>query len=100
MKSRFSAFLQGSSDLDEQLRRRGVDTVLITGTVSNVCCESTARDAMMLNYRTIFVSDANATRTDEEHNATLGNMVMCFADVASTEEVLRQLEMCQSAVPQ
>ena len=50
-KRRFSAFIQGSSDLAEVLRPRGLDTLLITGTVTNVCCESTARDAMMLNFR-------------------------------------------------
>lgn len=93
-KTRFSAFIQGSSNIEEILKSRGIDTVIITGTVTNVCCESTARDAMMLNYRTIFVSDANATRTDEEHNATLGNMVLCFADVISAEELLQKLSLC------
>ncbi|MNN54302.1 Isochorismatase family protein YecD [compost metagenome] len=89
IKTRFSPFVQGASCLHRELIRLGVDTVAITGTVSNTCCESTARDAMMLNYRTIFVSDANAARTDEEHNATLGNMVQTFADVVSTEELER-----------
>ncbi len=50
-KNRFSAFIQGSSDLAEILRARGLDTILVTGTVTNVCCESTARDAMMLTRR-------------------------------------------------
>ncbi|MNT14186.1 Isochorismatase family protein YecD [compost metagenome] len=89
IKTRFSPFVQGASCLHRELIRLGVDAVAITGTVSNTCCESTARDAMMLNYRTIFVSDANAARTDEEHNATLGNMVQTFADVVSTEELER-----------
>jgi ureidoacrylate peracid hydrolase len=53
-----------SSDIDAQLRSRGIDTLLIAGTATNVCCESTARDAMMLDYRVIMLSDANAT--DEE----------------------------------
>jgi len=52
-KYRFSAFAQGASDLPERLRAQGYDTVLITGTVTNVCCESSARDAMMLNFKTI-----------------------------------------------
>src|ERR1700674_336833 len=72
-KYRFSAFIQGASDLPQQLRALGCDTVLITGTVTNVCCESSARDAMMLNFRTIMVSDGNAAMTDEEHNATLAS---------------------------
>ncbi len=90
-KTRFSAFIQGSSGLDSILRAKGIDTVVITGTVTNTCCECTARDAMMLNYRMIFVSDANAGRTDEEHNATLGNILRIFGDVASTDEVVKRL---------
>jgi ureidoacrylate peracid hydrolase len=58
-KSRYSAFIQGSSDLDEKLRALGIDTVVIVGAVTNVRCESTARDAMMLNYKVAFVSDPN-----------------------------------------
>jgi ureidoacrylate peracid hydrolase len=84
-KQRFSAFIQGSSGLPEMLRTQGFDTVLITGTVTNVCCESSARDAMMLNFKTIFVSDANAAMTDEEHNATLVSMYSTFADVMDTD---------------
>jgi ureidoacrylate peracid hydrolase len=90
-KNRFSAFIQGSSDLDKLLKARGIDTVLVTGTVTNTCCESTARDAMMLNYKTVMVSDANAASTDEEHNATLANILRIFGDVMSTEEVIAQL---------
>lgn len=88
LKNRFSAFIQGSSNLHERLQARGIDTVIVTGTVSNVCCESTARDAMMLNYKVHFVADANAARTDEEHNATLCNMMLWFADVRTTDELV------------
>src|SRR5262249_37807063 len=70
-KKRFSAFIQGSSNLAEVLRERGIDTVVVTGTVTGVCCESTARDAMMCNFKTIMVTDANAAMTDEDHNASL-----------------------------
>ena len=49
---------------------------------------STARDAMMMNYKTIFVSDGTATFNDEEHNATLGIMLAMFADVMTTDEVV------------
>jgi ureidoacrylate peracid hydrolase len=90
-KARYSAFIQGSSDLDRTLKRRGIDTVIVVGTLTNVCCESTARDAMMLNYKTLLVSDANATLTDEEHNAALGNVLVTFGDVLSTDEVLAAL---------
>ena len=90
-KNRFSAFIQGSSDLDRLLKARGIDTVLVTGTVTNTCCESTARDAMMLNYKTVMVSDANAAATDDEHNATLANILRIFGDVMSTDEVIERL---------
>ncbi len=80
-KHRFSAFIQGSSDLDAILREHGVDTVLITGTVTNVCCESTARDAMMLNYKVVMVSDGNAADNDDEHNASLRAIYLTFGDV-------------------
>ena len=61
-KYRYSAFMPGASDLPQRLQARGFDTVLITGTVTNVCCESSARDANMTNFRTIMVSDGNARR--------------------------------------
>jgi len=91
-KTRFSAFVQGASDLDAILRARGIDTLIIVGTATNVCCESSARDAMMLNYKVFFVSDANACATDEEHNATLAIMMVMFADVRSTDEMIALLE--------
>jgi ureidoacrylate peracid hydrolase len=91
-KERFSAFIQGSSNLDEVLRRRGIDTVLITGTVTNVCCESTARDAMMLNFKTVMVTDGNAATNDEEHNATLIAFYLTFGDIMSTDMLVSCLK--------
>ena len=90
-KYRFSAFLPGTCDLPYRLRARGFDTVLITGTVTNVCCESSARDAMMSNFKTIMVSDANAAMTMEEHNASLAAFYAIFGDVMDTEFVLQRL---------
>lgn len=86
-KYRYSCFIRGASDLEERLRNSGIDTVLVTGTLTNVCCESTARDAMMLNFRTIMVSDANAAMTDAEHNASLINFYLSFGDVQSAAEI-------------
>jgi ureidoacrylate peracid hydrolase len=90
-KRRFSALIQGSSDLDRRLREMGIDTVVIMGVVTNSCCECTARDAMMLNYKTVFASDGNGARTDDEHNATLGNILRLFGDVATTDEIIARL---------
>jgi ureidoacrylate peracid hydrolase len=90
-KARFSAFIQGSSDLADALRNRGIDTVLITGTVTNVCCESTARDAMMLNFKTIMVTDGNAAVTDEDHSASLCAFYLTFGDIMSTDMLIARL---------
>jgi ureidoacrylate peracid hydrolase len=90
-KGRFAAFIPGTCDLHQILQHRGIDTLIVTGTLSNCCCESTARDAMQLNYKVIFVSDGNAALSDAEHNATLNNMCALFADVMSTEEVVAAL---------
>jgi ureidoacrylate peracid hydrolase len=91
-KTRFGAFVPGSSQLHEILQARGIDTLIITGTATNVCCESTARDAMQMNYKIIFVADGNAALSDAEHNATLNNMVALFADVMTTEELVGFLD--------
>jgi ureidoacrylate peracid hydrolase len=80
-KCYFSAFIQGSSNLEAALRDRGIDTILVTGCVTNTCCESTARDAMMRNFRTVMIADANAARTDAAHNASLQNFYLAFGDV-------------------
>lgn len=90
-KYRFSAFMPGTCELPYRLRSRGFDTVLITGTVTNVCCESSARDAMMTNFRTIMISDANAAMTMEEHNASLTAFYATFGDVMDTEFVIQRL---------
>ena len=91
-KQRFGAFIPGTCDLDDYLRQHGIDTLIITGTLTNCCCESTARDAMQLNYRVIFSTDANAALSDAEHNATLHNMAFVFADVMSSSEIEGLLE--------
>jgi ureidoacrylate peracid hydrolase len=84
-KNRYSAFIQGSSNIEEVLKSRGLDTLLITGTVTNVCCESTARDAMMRNYKTVMITDGNAANTDDDHNAALNNFYLTFGDIMSTD---------------
>ena len=91
-KKRFSAFLPGSSEIELHLRQRGIDTVLIGGTATNVCCESSARDAMMLNFKVIMVHDVLATYTDEEHNATLRTFYSIFGDVQTIDEVIASLQ--------
>ena len=90
-KHRFSGFTPGTCSLNEVLQAHNIDTVLITGTLTNCCCESTARDAMQHNYRVLMAADANAALSDEEHAATLHTLAMIFADLHSTDEVISLL---------
>jgi ureidoacrylate peracid hydrolase len=98
-KTRFGAFVPGASGLHQLLQSLGIDTLIITGTLSNCCCESTARDAMQMNYKVIFVSDATAALTDTAHAATLENMAMLFADVMTTDEVIAAVTRAVSTTP-
>jgi nicotinamidase-related amidase len=91
-KSTMSAFFPGSSPLPILLAERAIDTVIITGTVTNICCESSARDASALDFRVILVADANAARRDQDHNATLYNIYRTFGDVRTTAEVIDLLK--------
>jgi len=90
-KYRYSAFMPGASELPGRLRARGFDTVLIAGTMTNACCDSSARDANMMNLRTIMVSDANAANTKEEHDASLTAFYCVFGDVMDTDTIIESL---------
>ncbi len=92
VKKRFSAFIQGSSGIEAHLRARGIDTIMVAGTATNVCCESTARDAMMLNFKTLMVSDALATFSDAEHAASLMGFYSIFGDVQTVTEAITSLD--------
>tara|TARA_R110000868_G_scaffold1253_11_gene9749 strand:- start:5002 stop:5703 length:702 start_codon:yes stop_codon:yes gene_type:complete len=87
-KTRFSALVQGASDLHEQLQARGIENLLVGGTLTNMCCESTARDGMMIGYRVIMVEDCNASRNDEDHLAGLTSVYQSFCDVRSADDVI------------
>ena len=87
-----SAFIQGSSDLHEQLQAYGIKTVVVCGTATNVCCDSTARDGMFLDYEVIMVSDGCAAGTDEEHSAALLTFLLLFGDVMTADEVIATVQ--------
>jgi len=91
VKNRYSALAHGASTLERVLRSLGVDTVLVAGTKTNVCCDSTARDAMMLDFKSIMVSDCCAALSDEEHLASLEIFIQQFGDVMTADEVLERL---------
>jgi ureidoacrylate peracid hydrolase len=92
VKKRFSAFIQGSSDIEAYLRGRGIDTLLIGGTATQVCCESSARDAMMLNFKVVMVPDALATYSDDEQNASLRAFYSNFGDLQTADEAIASLK--------
>lgn len=98
VKARYSAFLKApSGDLEALLKGSGIATVLVTGVATNVCCESTARDAMMVGFRTIMVSDGNAAYADEFHEATMRNFISVFGDVHATDDLLAIIGARQAA---
>ncbi len=96
-KTRFSAFLPGSSDIAERLGAAGIDTVLVTGTVTNTCCECTARDAMMMDFKTIMSSDGCAAAVEALHAATLDNFIQVSGDVRTTAEAIAMMETARRA---
>jgi nicotinamidase-related amidase len=90
-KYRYSAFLCPDRALEQALMKHRTEMLVIAGTLTNVCCESTARDGNMMGYKVIMVSDATAAVSDAEHNAALLNLRLTFADVRSTEAVCKML---------
>jgi ureidoacrylate peracid hydrolase len=90
VKHKFDAFFE--TDLDAILRFHRVDTVIVTGTATNACCESTARTAFMRDYQVAFPSDANATFDSAMHEATLRNIELLFGRVMTTDELLAEME--------
>ena len=91
VKSGASAFFPGKCNLKEQLDARGIDTILIAGAVTNICCESSARDAVELEYKVVLVSDALSGHAHGLHEATLATFYRIFGDVRPADEVIALL---------
>jgi ureidoacrylate peracid hydrolase len=92
-KHRYGAF--ESSDLDLVLRSQGIRTVIMTGVATNVCVETTARQAFLRDYYVVFLNDCTATYSQAEHDATLHNIDSFFGQVASAAEI----QDCWQQVP-
>ena len=90
-KKRFSPFIIGSSDLHDRLQEKGIENLIVAGTATNMCSESTARAAMMLDYKVVMVEDANAARYDDDHLAGLTSFYQSFGDVRSTDDCINIL---------
>ena len=76
-KNTYSAFRK--TGLEEKLVEMGVKEVIVTGVMTNLCCETTAREAFVRGFRVFFSTDATATSDDDLHEATLKNMAYGFA---------------------
>ena len=64
-----------------------------------MCCECTARDAMMLDYKVVLLSDCTAALSDDEQRATLENVIQQFGDVLTAEEALAVLDVSRKSGP-
>lgn len=95
-KPRYGAF--HGTDLELILRSRGIDTVIISGIATNICCETTAREAAQRDFRVIFLSDGTATKemggvsAAQLQSATCASLGMVFAKIATIEQVIRAAE--------
>ena len=89
-KKRYSAFYE--TDLDSILRSKGIQDLIISGVMTNLCCETTARDAFMRDYRVFFLIDGTATGKDDHHLATLKNLGFGFATLLTCDELIQNLE--------
>lgn len=95
-KPRFGAF--HGTDLELILRSRGIDTIIISGIATNVCCETTAREAMVRDFHVFFLRDGTAAvglggaTADELQRATIANIGSLFAQVLTVDEMLKKIE--------
>jgi len=89
LKRRYSAFY--GTDLETVLRCLEVKDLVVSGVMTNLCCESTARDAYYRDYRVFFLADGTGTVNEEMHLASLLNLAFGFAFVTTADEVVRQL---------
>src|SRR5512136_1142965 len=85
-KHRYSGFY--NTDLETVLRCLKIEDLVISGIMTNMCCESTARDAYYRDYKVFFLADATGSITEEMHLASLLNISFGFADITTTEEVI------------
>ena len=88
-KNASSAF--NGSAIDQLLRNMGIDTLVVTGMATDMCVETTSRDAADRGYNVIVVEDATATFVEEYHRAALSSLARVYAQVWDTERVLTTL---------
>lgn len=99
VKARASAFFPGNCDLPDLLRDRGIAHVLIAGLATNICCESSARDACELGYEVTMVADALVGNAWGLHEASLATFFRIFGDVRPSGEVIALLSGASGGPP-
>jgi len=100
-KPRFGAF--HGTDLELILRGRGIETLIVSGIATNVCCDTTAREAMVRDFRVFFVSDGTAAAaiggasSEELQRATLATLGSLFAQIVTVDEMIAKIERAAAA---
>ena len=95
-KPRYGAFTR--TDLESRLRSHGIDTVIVTGIATNICCETTAREASQLDFHVFFLSDGTATRdmngesADDLQRTACANVGQVFGQIATVDEMIAKIE--------
>jgi isochorismate hydrolase len=85
-KIRYNAFI--ATDLEQRLREARVEDLVVTGVMANLCCETTARDAFMRDYRVFFAADGTAAPSLAFHRGTLLNLAYGFAYVLTCDDLV------------
>ncbi|MHA1475054.1 MAG: isochorismatase family protein [Promethearchaeota archaeon] len=86
IKNKYSAFI--NTNLEEILRKKAIKQVLITGVMSHLCCESTAREAFMRNFEVFYISDGTATYTELLHKGTMFSLAHGFAECLTAKDIM------------
>lgn len=100
-KPRYGSFT--GTDLDQVLRSNGIDTIMVTGICTNICCETTAREAGMRDYHVFFLSDGTETfpigdlSSEDIKKATLATIGLAFAKVVSVDEMIGMIRRNSNA---
>ena len=89
LKHRYSAFY--NTDLETILRCGKIEDLVIAGIMTNMCCESTARDAYYRDYRIFFPADGTGGINEEMHVASLLNLAFGFSWVTTVDKILSQM---------
>lgn len=90
IKHQYDAFYE--TGLEDFLQKHNVSQVVITGVVTHLCCETTARSAFVRNYEVFFVTDCAAAKNRENHKAAILNLSYGFARPVTHEEILNPLK--------